>query len=608
MYHSYRALSLQQNGFLSWDNIWDNGISYWRGYQLFGALSAAMLATLFSVSITKAMLILTFLCFICINVANYIAARAFRLSPLVSFSVVGILLGLTHFWFVVGFYSTMFAATILPAYLALWKLTSYKKQFRPIFAFALAIGIYIHPLLTISLFGLWLISIYLEKLPLFSKKVLLEFSIIIMVTFFYWYTLFFISYGSPDPYQLSRDFLYIVAGVFNFSGIFYLIGIGVLITAILRPRTFSPYSQYAFWYVLAIYVIDYLTINTDKFEFLNKFQLYRLGFFIVPLVVILFGEFLQSIYKKIPYKLYASLAIMIFALGSTQSLINSYVYGFTTVDVKQSPVTSFFADRERPNGTIYLADSTTASYQNPDLRFSNGYNDQLLPQQLNVRLSKLLSSTAPNFSVNSKDMITAENYMKLLNIEYVFLPEKSPYVTPLQTQLGFDLVNDTEVGKFNHVVLTPPWKSTYAAIVSCSRTSQIVNPKYPSLIETADMEDLDAKILTAASLLYDNDSKIIPITFPTKDKIAFSVPTSKNEQCILVNQSYATNWKSQNASVSPTSYGMILAKLEPTAGKTVVELKNSWGYTIHIQMLLLVIATANTYYLFKIYRRKPNDK
>ena len=87
MYHAYRALSIQQYGFLSWDNIWDSGIDYWRGYQWFGAALTAGLASLVHVDITKAMLIITVICFVSVHVTSYLAARSFGLRPAIAFMI-----------------------------------------------------------------------------------------------------------------------------------------------------------------------------------------------------------------------------------------------------------------------------------------------------------------------------------------------------------------------------------------------------------------------------------------------------------------------------------------------------------------------------------------
>lgn len=598
MYHAYRALSIQQHGFLSWDSIWNSGIDYWRGYQWVAAATTAALSTIAHVSITHAMLILTVACFAAMHITTYIAARTFGIRRSTSLGIIGLLLCMTHYWVIVGFYSTMFAAVCVPLMLSLWKLSSTRPALRPLFALCVGLSFFIHPLLALSSFGLWLIGILVGKKTTI-KETVTELIIITLGSFFYWYSLVLISPASPDPYQLSSDFLYIVAGVFQFPIAFYVVGALLLVGAIFRPAGLSRYSQYLFWYTAVIFVLCLLNIHTDVASILNRFQIYRLGFFITPVILILFGEYIQYVWPKGHSKLFTSLALITFAAGCTQALIYTSVYGYVTKNTITDPVTLFFKSHPAPTGTVYINDATTASYNNPNLRFNNGYNNQLLPQHVNLRFSDLLSNTAPNYKVSSREVTNIQNYAKVLGIQYIFLPQTSPYVQPLLAEKNFKLVDTIKKDGYDEVVLAPNWKITNAAIVDCNNTSYLLNPTFPKNLKSTSYATMDAQIQNTAEQLYGKNSTFLTLLYPSKDSLSFKAPKSSGKLCIVLNQSYATNWTVTHASMQSTSYGMMFVTVKAGNGQT-IQLKHTWGYTIYIELgsvlvaLILTIATSYT--------------
>lgn len=603
MYHAYRALSLEKYGLLSWDNVWDNGISYWRGYQLFGAALTVVVSLALHVSITKAMLLLTALCYVLLHVFVYLAARTFKSRPSVAVIVTAMVLAMTHFWVIIGFYSTMYAAVLTPLILILWKKCSARPELRVWFAVVVGLSCYVHPLLAIAAGGLWLIAVILDSRRYYLRYALIELGIIILLAFFYWYTLLLVSYGSPDPYQLSKDFLYIVAGVFNFNLLFYLTGTVLLLTAILKPNVLSGYSQYLFWFGVIIFGIDFLTIHTNAVSIFNRFQLYRLGFFIATIFAILFGEWLEAVVKNVPRKYCIMAAIAIFAGGLTQAFIYSSVYGYTTTNDLQDPVSVYLEKNSPPTGSIFITDSTTASYNQPNLRYVTGYNDQLLPQHSNVRLAQLLGSTAPNLSVSASDIDLAADYVKVLGVEDIFLPKNSPYIKPLIEAQGFTLKARVSGKSFDQVVLSPPWRAAYAFKIDCQNQSAFVTPAYPLAQDSKNFRVLDGAVQQSATILRSSTSVSLPVTFPAKDAISVQLVKDGSKQCLVLNQSYATNWTSKKTNIKPSSYGMMLLNTRDGSTQSIY-LKHSWGHVVQVQALATIIALVAAAKLYNIQTRR----
>lgn len=583
VYHAFRAQSFQEHGLVSWDAIWNNGLSYWRGYQFVPAVLTATLASLANISITQAMLFITAAAFTIFHPLLYVCLRLVRHSPGVAAMVAVLSFAYSGFWVTIGFYSVMFATVLAPPLITLWYASVIRPQLRPVFAIAVGLSVYIHPLLAIGLGGLWVITHLLRRRAFSFRLAIQDLAIMYALSFFYWYHLLFADAAFVVPYQLQKDFLYTVAASLKFGFVYYLIVPVTVFAAVFTTYKLSRPAKYLFWYTALLYLLIILNLHTDVLDILNRYQIYRLGFFIGVALLFVFAELLPHIVNRLPQMArYAAFAIAL-GFGIAQSLIDSSVYGFTPLARVPDPVGTFLSNTPQLEGSVYINDSTVASYYHPNLRYSNGYNDHLLPQLTNARLRDLLSMMGPDYRVRPETIRHIEAYARVLGVQYFLLPQNSPYITPLTDTAGFRRVGSVTAERFNMVTLATPGAASYATVLTADQAATLAALQTPSkqLTSSEYYDRLDDIVVQMAAIKSAPAARPAAVTFLAPDRLSVAVPDG-GTRFIKLDQSYSRHWTSGQATVTRTADNMMLLKVKD--GVRQVYLRHTWGSTPIIQI------------------------
>jgi hypothetical protein len=588
MYHAFRAQSIMQHGLLSWDNIWDNGISYWRGYQVLPALITAAIAKLSDVSAPRAMVLLTIGLFAAFHVLVYVCIRATKRAPLVSAIIATLSFAFTGFWVLVGFYSILYAVVLVPPLIVLWYYADTKPLLRVVFATCIGLCTYIHPLLAIGMGLLWLVNAVANKGKITKPQLLIELYVVLAVSFFYWFGLVFVDTAYVAPYQLAKDFLFTVSVASKYGYVYWLITPVVAFTAIFASWVLSTKSKYLFWISALLFIVIMVNRFTPIIDFLNRYQVYRLNFFIAIALLFPFAEVLTKFVGWAPRTVTYALLGLILGLSLTQTLIDGSVYGFSPANSVPDPVTAYLnTHHSASDGSIYINNSMPSSYDHPSLRFSNGYNDQLLPQLMNDRMRSLLSQTSPNYEVSESQLATIAAYDKVLGIGYLFLPHNSPYVGPLTSNGSFKLSVRLTSNDYDLVVLVPTWQVRNAFTLSPSQKNLIQSSQLPGTYAASDSSyyQLDSAVSELAAIEYSPNTSAVPLVFPAPDKIALTLPSSGSNSLVFINQSYSKAWMTaRDIKISKTPEGMMVLTAKQSV--STISLRHTWGPVPVIQGIL----------------------
>ncbi len=120
IYQAFRVKSIQLHGITPWDNIWANGINYWRIYQYFPHLVASFVSSILHVSAAKAIMETTAILFIAMRVVLYALLRGFKINKVIVFLSLLLSYNIPQEWIAIKEFTIFFAAIYIPIYSAFY--------------------------------------------------------------------------------------------------------------------------------------------------------------------------------------------------------------------------------------------------------------------------------------------------------------------------------------------------------------------------------------------------------------------------------------------------------------------------------------------------------
>lgn len=576
IYHVFRAESLRINGFTSWDHIWNNGLSYWRAYQPIGSFIVACIATLLHCSVARASVLFTVFLYVFFRANIYIASRLFGANAFVAANIALASLAFTGYWDLLKDFSVAFAAALLPLFLALWWKSFENPRLHRYIAFSVGLSLYLHPIVAIINAALWLATFVKRSSQRTIMQFVQEAAIILLLSFYYLYTLFFIDSSYTTPYQFSEDFIKIIGTTSrSINPLFFvflatsLIGVAILGTRIKRP-----------FKILTVAACIILAVITLGMAFpgsfvLARIQIVRAGFYWVIISLLLGSVLLTLLYAR-----WRPIVIALCIIGSvaivTNAALMSSVYAPVPVPTIDDPVSTYFSGKPTPIGSIYITDSLISSYNLPTYRFYNGYNDHLLPNSSTLRLRELLS-ISPDTAVTTAQLDSIVFHMKAYGVGYLFLEPENPTVAALVTSRGFKNTGCITSVSSPKCVLIPPWSVRLAG-----------NLNKP--LEAVSLQDADQVASQIASVLYASDTQAVVVHYPTADQLTLVIPASASVPLNLyITESYSRLWKSRmGTTVKSAPNNMLL--VTGTAGTATLTLQHTWGNTLFLQLACTLLA------------------
>jgi len=593
MSHAFRLQSIQRHGMTSWDNIWSNGMNYWRSYQYLPHFAVLGLAKLFTLSIPQAMIWTVVIVFVLLRLETYVLLRQLKVAPVYAFFTTVISFAFIQQWVAIEDFSIFIVLPILPIFLYFWIRTMQESPLTPVLSAMAGIMWLCHPVLGYTATGL------LGCAMLFStKKLSWKGWVVNMVVFLASFAAFLVpyvmygySYANPI-FSLSQFLKQVVVN--DSFGLSYIYTIGIVLswlTILIDPEHFKRWSKilllYCTLYIAAVSagVAGYLP------NFINQLQISRgivmIGF-ILPFI---FGVMVQTIAPKLDQRFRLGLLAVFTALILTEAIIYSGQYGPQPANGLENPVSNFFKDKPAPTGSVLTDNVSEASYFTEDkLRFPQSYNEQLEPQPLAQRLRRLIKTDVSYSSISHSQIEEINDYVQFMGVEYVFMPKYSPTVSQLLNQGDkkyFDLAGEiqTTFESFDVLRTTAPVHSAYLADTAELKKAVSFTMLPKPGVRVEEFLPWDAEVKKEVTFL--NQKSVLPLNlkFDATDRLSISIPADKdsNGKMILVTQSYDPYWKTfidgramSNVTIEPTALRFIALTLPSGLNGKTLTLQHFW--------------------------------
>jgi hypothetical protein len=437
MYHAFRVESLKEHGLISWDHIWSNGINHWRNYQYLPHFMAVFFSQAFGTSLPNSMMWMVVIAFTLLRLETYILLRRLNIAPLYALFTVVISFSFIQQWITMKDYSIYVMMPILPLFVYLWIKTMQYKELMPLLTICAGILWIFHPVLGYSAAGLLGCALFFPVQRPAFKELTLYFLMYLASSSAFFVPYFFYGYSYSNPILSLPQFLQetIVKEAVGLSQIYWLAVILSWVAVFFDPEYFKRWSK-----ILLLYCMVYIgAILFGQAGYLpsiiNQLQISR-GVVVVGYILpFIFGMMIQTLMPKIDRRFKIGLIAVFTALVITQSINLSNTYGGTPIQAIENPVRIFFSDKPLPTGSVFAESIGESSYAMAGkLRFPYSYNEHIEPHPLAQRFRRLIKTDLSYSSLSATQIGLIDAYVKVLGVEYVFMPKFSPTVDQLIDQ------------------------------------------------------------------------------------------------------------------------------------------------------------------------------
>ena len=589
IYHAFRIKSLSLYGISSWDHIWANGINHWRVYQFLPHLVTWLVIQYTQLNIPRSMILLIITIFLTTRISTYIFLRNLNTTPFFAFFSTLLSFGFAQQWLAMKDYSIFLVSIFIPIYMWLW-IKCY-SQVRLIFIVSSISGwawVW-HPVLGLFLTILWLtLQLMLwHKTTLARKFVSIIFFIITSLGFTIPYLT--LDYKFSNPFFASTNFLKnsIPFDYLGMSLSLFIFLFGSWLWLLFASEKIPQWSKVLLVIVTGFICLIWLGINGYTPAIVNQLQFSRGVVFVGFMLPFVIGPIWAAGLKNWNSKFVWGIFSMLTAVVITNAIsVGSSVMAAPLKSIS-NPVSLYFIDKPLPSGGVYIEHIAESSYAaDPNIRFINSYNEHLLPSPLSLRFIQLLRPDLAYSGLPVKHLKTLNSYIKVLNVQYLFLPANSPLV-PILTNPQFSsfiLENKIIANNESYAVLVNTNSPSYAYLMPEIVAETIIFSKelpQPTL-DSRSYEQWDSNVVFLAEQLERPSVNKLQIEFKEKNIISIvnidtNLRTSNNQ--ILLLQSYDQNWKAANnleLNIKPTSLRFITFILPNDFTGNHIDLINEW--------------------------------
>lgn len=603
IYHAWRAQTIDRyGGISSWDHIWSNGLNHWRAYQYIQHFFILGVVKAFHVSFTKAMLIVTVVIFIGMRVLIYWILRKLDIRPIFAFLATMISFAYSQQWIAISDYSIFISLIVAPIYIYLWinvfneyslEKHNLNMKFRIIAEGFLALvsgALWIvHPVLANVMGGLFFISIGFRAIRigwLYFLKILFIY-IIGMISFVLPYLS--IDYRFSNPEFVTSDFMRnTVAGNFFGLSIFFILFIGIAwLIIIISAKKIPSWAKVILVYTTLYFLLIFLGQNGFIPLILMKLQISRAIPFLALLLVFVFAVVFNNIFDKSKpvSRSIVIVILLISVIALTESISISTIFTRQPIYTWDDPVSLYFNNKEIPSGSIYVKNVTAASYFSKEgLRFVTSLNEHLLPHPLSIRFSYFMRSEIAYTGISETQTQLINDYVTVLGIEYLVLPEASPLVKNLTQEnqnnekSQFDLVDIVFAQDSAFAILHNNQEINNAFLLNANSEELQWDKsiKEPTL-QVNSYSQWDDVVSKIANKIRNKEIISLQLDFIDTNKLKVTIPDNINTEGkkILITQSYDNNWKIKGVSdiISPSKIRFITVDIEHD---DIILLENNW--------------------------------
>lgn len=598
IYQAFQVKSFAQNGFTSWDHIWANGMNHWRLYQYLPHLFAVGISKLFSVSLTKAMIIETVGILLFHLSISYILFRKIKIKPLPALLSLVALMSMPQIWAPVKEFSILFPFTMISIFTYLWIQDMVHKRHSYMLPALAGIAWVFHPTLAYITAGLWLFTFNLQLNWHSIRQILSRAFIYILISSVFWLPYFTRGYSFSNPFFASSQFYRdnLPGEQYGFGLLmFSLIGVSWL-TILALPRQVPKWTKMLLLFVTIFFVFIRIGQSGALPSAILELQFARA----LPLLGVLLSFVIASIGNLIwprHSRFLKTVGVLLLAFFCSAAIGNASKYAPSAANKIETPVATFVQNVGVPKGRIFTSDVAAASYFSPEgTKFVNSYFEHMLPSPSAIRFPALLRNDIAYTGISQQQVDYLISYSHVLGLQYLFLPKLSPSIPMLTREslngTGFKQVPfETNSGM---VVLESGFPISDAYAVQDESVISYTTLKKPTMHATS-WKAWDERFVALDYAIREKKLTPVSLNFNGKDKLSINlsgVPQNVNK--ILLSQSYDTHWKVKESgiSITPTSERLMVLTLAANNRPSTVHLENnwpSWHWPLQFTMIGLTI-------------------
>lgn len=596
---AFRIKTLDLYGFTPWIHNWSSGISLWQSYQFVPHLLTLYISKIFDFSFTQGMVVTTIAFFVLTRTSIYIMLRLLKFSPIAAFISTIISFSIGQYWMGVSDYSLMFGFAFFPLFLYLW-IQYFQGKLSFIFPFLSGLAFYIHPLLGINIFLLWMIGNLISSKYLFSKKLLSEVGVFLIASSLFWLPILLNQgYTYANPYLSTSDFL--LLPLKNYPNL----GLNLPLVALLVFSFINSFvSRVNKWYMplfiycFVILIVSLLGVNSQLPHVFAQFQLTRGLPFAGIAIVFLGATLIKTILSKEYFSLKlitAALTTYAFVLGVESSTFQSPI-----IAKQHTPTISqlekVISHDQLTEGKIWTSQLGDASYfGDSKLRFTQSYMEHLDSNFLGQRLGQFLTYGNQREVLTKSTVQKINHYLFLTGTKYIVLPNattlSNSYIKESTGRIAKTFIIRDE--KNEYVVIEMNWPIINAAIANNEMIAQKALTIDIDLLNTNSQISADSAISSYYSAIsaLDEDS-VLKTTYPKPNQINITVPSEKSTRFIYISESYDPYWVAyiNGKSLPIKSYGpnFMLVELESNTDSGTLILLRPWPNYIYLAVFLII--------------------
>jgi hypothetical protein len=592
MYHAFRVESLKEHGLISWDHIWSNGMNHWRNYQYLPHFMAVFFSQAFGTSLPNSMMWVVVVAFTVLRLETYILLRRLKIAPLYAFFTVVISFSFIQQWISIKDYSIFVVMPILPLFVYLWIKTMQYKELMPLMAICAGILWVFHPVLGYSAAGLLGCALFFPVQKPSFKELVLYFLMYMASTSAFFVPYFFYGYSYSNPILSLPQFLQetLVKEAIGLSQIYWLAVILSWVALFFDPEFFKRWSKILLLYCM-VYVGAILFGQAGYLpSIINQLQISR-GIVVVGYILpFIFGMMVQTLMPKIDRRFKIGLIAVFTALVITQSINLSNTYGGTPIKEVECPVKIYFSDKSLPTGSVFAEKIGESSYAMAGkLRFPNSYNEHIEPHPLAQRFRRLIKTDLSYSSLSATQIELIDAYVKVLGVEYVFMPKYSPTVDQLIDQgeeKKFELAGDVNTTYESFAVLknASPVHYAYLAPTDSFKESISFDEFAKPGIRVDGFQPWDQEVKNYAAFFAKEGVQSLALQFQKTDELAIQLPNEDTaNKTLLITQSHDPYWQVlvdgnvvSNIELRPTSLKFMALTLPAGLNGKTITLQHSW--------------------------------
>jgi hypothetical protein len=580
IYHAFRVKSIQNYGLVPWDSIWSNGIAYWRGYQYVIHYLILFVVNLWGLSITQSMMAWTVGVYIGVRILTFIVLRVLHVPLFSAFFASLVSYDFAQQWVTIKDFSIHIASIVIPLLVLVWIRALTNVYYLYFFAALTGVSWLLHPIIGYSFTGLFVLALFVRR-PVSVRFHRLGSIALFICTFLPFPAQYFLTgYSFANPIFSSSQFLKdtILPDNIGLSLIYLLLcGVGWCVLFLFADRV-PRWSKLLLLFCSVYMLVIWIGINGYLPGFLNSLQISRAITVVGLLLPFSFASLLSTPLRMSHSKLVPSILVVVMAVSIANSIELSSQYSGQPVNSLVNPVAYYLKDK-KPVGSVYYEDVSEASYFSPSyVRFVSSYNEHREGHPLAQRFRNLMHSDAAYTGVTQKQIDLINAYSRVLGVEYIFLPELSPLVDGLTSDLTKSIYKNTvrittKRGVFTVLHNTEPIHYAYTVDASIGKQIKFSLLSKPTLYADS-FKAWDEEVLKTSQLIEKGLLTPVSLSFPSTNTLALSqIPPGTQD--VLVMQTYDDYWSAtRGVRIAPTSLRMMFLRSDTFSSK--ILLHNEW--------------------------------